>query len=39
MVAQIESPEYVPASSGAQEVRDDSLASLAEMGITVREVG
>lgn len=36
VVGQIEGPEYAPA---AQEIRDDSLASLTEMGITVREVG
>ena len=42
-IAEIAGPEYaaaVPPSFGApQETRDDSLASLAEMGITVREVG
>jgi hypothetical protein len=37
MVEQIKGPEYAPAAA-PQEVRDDSLASLAEMGITVREV-
>ena len=43
MVTQIENPEYATeapmALGGPQEVRDDSLASIGEMGFTVREVG